>query len=165
MIGGKLNGTDCVCRAEIGIGGRKRGIPRDHLLEKLDTFDDARNALLERQRTCPKVKVVSVDVGFVVASAATEFQPQVIDDAPSNLILDSEDILQLPLKPAGPQRKVVTHTNQLRVDPQLLAVAQYGTFENVVGSELLSRFTQIPWLPLQRKRRGPRADRQPVDGC
>src|SRR5262249_4092512 len=131
----------------------------------LDTCDDAGNASLEPQRTCPKVKVVSVDGGFVVPPTATEFQPQVIDDAASNLVLDGEYILQLSVKPAGPQRKVITHANQLGVDPQLSAVAQYGTFENVIGSELLSSLMHIPWLPFQRKRRGPRADCQPIDAC
>src|SRR5687768_2592584 len=92
-----------------------------------------------------------------------EFQPQAVDDTLRNLALDSENVGQLRVIPARPQGEIVTHTNQPRVDPQLLAGAKNRAFQNEFGTELLSRIAYVLLLAFEGKRRSFGTHREPFN--
>jgi hypothetical protein len=110
-----------------------------------------------------KIKIVGFRAGLIAPAAAPELQSQAIDDTARNLVLDRQDVRQLPVKSARPQWKVVAHPDQLRDDPQLLAVAQHRTFQDVIGLQLCSRLMDVPRPVFKSKRRSLGAYRQPVN--
>ena len=94
---------------------------------------------------------------------AAELQAESIHDPAGNLLLDGEDLRQLAVKFARPERKVVAHPNQLDVDPQLLAGAQDGALQDVIGVQLFSHFVCVSRLSLKSKGGSPGTGRQPID--
>src|SRR5260370_40132223 len=51
-------------------------------------------------RSRSKIQTVSFRAGLIAPPAAPELQPQAVDDASGNLILDRENVRQLPVIPA-----------------------------------------------------------------
>src|SRR5262249_15624403 len=99
--------------------------------------------LVASQRSPAKVEVVGFGAGLIAPPAAPELQAQAIDDTAGDLFLDLEDVRQLLVVPAGPQRKVIARANQLYVDAQLLSRAEYRTFHKVIGLKLFSGFPSV----------------------
>jgi hypothetical protein len=90
-------------------------------------------------------------------------EPQIIDDAAGDLVLDSQDIRGLPVDPRRPDRGIVPHPNQQRADAQLVAGAQDRAFEDVLGVQLLSCLADVPRLALEGEGRRLGAHREPLD--
>src|SRR5262249_51244786 len=125
----------------------KRGVLGDSLLERGDLL--ARAII---QGTGAQVEIVCFDAGFVPTPPAPELEAQAVDDSARNLLLNEEDVGQLPVVFSRPQREVVTHANKLGVNPQLPAGAQDRALHNVVRCKLSSGVTRLLRLSLEGKR-------------
>ena len=89
-----LSRTGSIGRGQAGIRRRKQRILLDDLLINTFSLYSEPALALVWDGTGVEVKIISFDTGFIPSPAASQCQPQIIDNLERDLVLDSEHILQ-----------------------------------------------------------------------
>lgn len=135
-------GQACVRRSE-------SRVLLDNLLEQITRRLRGLRAPVAQDFARLEIEKVGVDIEVVAQPARPERQAQLLDDAPRDLILDGEDVLELAIELLSPQRHLPRDLNQLDVDAQAGAGAKDGPLDDQIRSELLTDFAQVPWLAVE----------------
>src|SRR5262249_1990088 len=95
----------------------KQRILRDDLLVNTCSLHGGEAAALGWENSCTQVKIVGFDTGFISPAPVSQRAAKIIDDLERDLVLDSEATRQLSIELFRPQRKVITCSNELDIDP------------------------------------------------
>ena len=101
------------------IGRGERGILAMTCSNNSAAFCALEDASPIDQRTRLQVQLVRLQIGVVAPLASAQRQSKLVDDRPRDLVLNGEDVLELPIEPLGPQGNIAGDLDQLGVDPQL----------------------------------------------
>ncbi len=141
-----------VRQREVGIFG---GRPPEHLQRELDALA---LGLVEVLATA-KVMLVGLDVGrghlaHGPPGALIHLHLQRLNDAPGNLRLDREHVLQLPIVLPRPQMVAVGHVDELSRDADPVAGLANAALQNRVDVELAPDRTHVLGVALESECRG-----------
>ena len=118
-------------------------------------------AALAQERAALEILVVgSGSIGARAASRRgnAERELERVADMLRDLVLESENALQLAIVGLRPNVKAIRDADQLRGDPHLRAIAAHAALDDIRDSELAPDLADIAALALELKDRGARHD-------
>src|SRR5262245_57541511 len=111
-----------------------------------------------------KVKRVSLRISLANRRLrAQQCHFQLLNHIGSDLVLDLEDVVELPVVSLRPNLETVRGVDELGRDPHLVADLAYRSLKNVRDPQLPGDFRNADVLPLERERRRASHDLELVD--
>ncbi len=138
------------------MSGRERRVELDCLLERSDGF-------LQEARIAARPVVPALEIGVVgleIVSPPLDERParrtgqrhlEPIGDRARDVVLNREDVIELPVVPLGPQMIAVGGVHELHADPNAVAGLAHASLEHGRDVEARGNFAHIHLLALELK--------------